>query len=165
MILLLFAPISGTYIWMNYQKKTIKREVKENIISKLQKSDLVQLTFNHDNISVHWENDHEFEYEGRMYDIVDISIEENTITYWCWIDHEETALNNQLNEILTIALLGNKDRNNKAEMLNNFLKALPLITFNEQALTFDQSRGLSTYTPELLIDNILSVPSPPPDLC
>ena len=128
-LLLLFclvAPVVATFTFLQYQKMQVKREVKWKMITGIDKNELVLLKFTNEETQteLRWEHSKEFEYKGQMYDIVETSIQEGTIYYWCWLDDEETKLNKQLEE-LVYNVLGNKpQRQEKKNQLAEFFKKL-----------------------------------------
>ena len=98
----LLAPIAGLYVWLRYEKKLVKEEVKQAILGGLEKDQLVCLTFSVDEVErmIEWENDYEFEYRGEMYDVVETEYSDNSISYWCWHDSKETRLKDQIEDLL-----------------------------------------------------------------
>jgi hypothetical protein len=104
-ILLLFsllAPVAGLYLWLRYEKKQVKEEVKQAILSGLEKDQLVCLTFPVEEVErmIEWENEYEFEYRGEMYDVVETEYSGIMISYWCWHDSKETRLKDQIEDLL-----------------------------------------------------------------
>ncbi|MDZ7846951.1 MAG: hypothetical protein U5L96_09340 [Owenweeksia sp.] len=128
-ILLLFclvAPVVATFTFLRYQKSQVRREVKWKMIAGLDKEELVLLKFTEEEsqTELRWEHSKEFEYKGQMYDIVEKSIQGDTIYYWCWWDHEETKLNKQLDGLLANVLGNNPQRQEKKSQLADFFKKL-----------------------------------------
>ena len=80
------------------KKNAIRKTIRENLIHNLTDSDLVVLTFTKANAQkeLHWEHQDEFEYRGKMYDVVRYKEEGNLIHYWCWPDEPESNLNQKL---------------------------------------------------------------------
>lgn len=122
----LIAPVVATFTFLQYQKKQVKREVKWKMIVGIDKDELVFLKFTNEEIQteLRWEHSKEFEYNGQMYDIVEKSIQVDTIYYWCWWDHEETKLNKQLDGLLAKVLGNNPQRQEKKSQLADFFKKL-----------------------------------------
>lgn len=102
----LIGPYIGISLYLKHEKKMLKREIKHKIIEGIDRSELVELTFtlNEAVEKLRWEHSKEFEYNGEMYDVVEMEEKSGTITYWCWWDHKETSLNKQLNGLLAKAL-------------------------------------------------------------
>lgn len=122
----LLAPILITYFFLQFQKKQVKREVKWEMIAGLDKEELVllKLTEAETQSELRWENSKEFEYKDEMYDIVDMKVKGDTIYYWCWWDHKETKLNNQLDGLLAKVLGNNPHRQETENQLTDFFKKL-----------------------------------------
>lgn len=97
----LLVPLTGTYLWLYCEKAAVKQQVKQKILGGIDKEELISLTFKTKETTkiLHWEHAREFEYQGRMYDVVETIEKGDSITYWCWPDHEETQLNRLRNEM------------------------------------------------------------------
>ncbi|GAA4300029.1 hypothetical protein [Aestuariibaculum suncheonense] len=122
----LIGPLAITYLLLQFQKKQIRREVKQQMIAGIDKNDLVLLTFTQEeaNKKLRWEHSKEFEFENNMYDVVIQESNGNTISFWCWLDHEETQLNKTLKTLFTLALHDHKQHRHQQENLLLFFKTL-----------------------------------------
>lgn len=100
-LLILVLPTVVTYTYFQYRRKEIKREVKLQL-ANLNFDDLVLLRFsNHElDAKVRWKHSKEFEFEGKMFDIIQLKKSKDSISFWCWLDKQETELNNKLNTLL-----------------------------------------------------------------
>lgn len=123
---LLFAPATSTFIWLQHKKYLIKYEVKEQIIKGLDKSELSLLRFTDWELEnkLDWEDDHEFEYKGMMYDIVEKKKQGNITLIWCWADKEETEINKSIKSIADNLLGNDKESQQRQASLVHFLKTL-----------------------------------------
>jgi hypothetical protein len=128
LLLCLIAPFLGSVLWVKHQKHLVKKSVKKEIIAGIDREDLVQLTFSATQLKtdLNWKHSKEFEYLGKMYDIVEQSASGDSTTYWCWLDKEETELNNQLDRLLAIAWNKNDQQHNQQNHLSAFVKSLCL---------------------------------------
>lgn len=166
LIALLVVPTLSTVLWLSYQKKEVKRMVKNEIISDLSSEELVELTFEVKLAfkELEWENKHEFQYKGKMYDIVSQEIIGNKITYYCWLDKEETALNAKLDNLLELALSGNQSKKSKEYQLEIFLKSMiyqiTVVTSNN----FKTSKDIDICYIDSFDNIYLNVSSPPPEV-
>ncbi|MBK8702676.1 MAG: hypothetical protein IPN33_03045 [Saprospiraceae bacterium] len=126
LLLCLWAPFVGTYSWLKYEKKQVKREIKKKIIAGLDKSDLalVKVSTLTSKTALHWKHAHEFEYQGQMYDVVEIQHVGDSTYYWCWWDAEETHLNRQLNQLVANALGNNPQHKETQNRLIRFVQHL-----------------------------------------
>jgi len=94
-------PIARNLTWLHYRKAVVKKETQRQIDEGMDKSKLVVLKFSKEETKtkLRWEHANEFEYNHKMYDIVEIKTVGDTVYYRCWYDHEETVLNRQLEEL------------------------------------------------------------------
>jgi len=115
-----------TYLYLNHQKKQLKREVKWKIIEGIDKSELVLIQLNKSEAKekLDWEHSKEFEYLGEMYDVVEFEETSDSVKYWCWWDYEETALNQNLAQVLNNLLGNDPDKKEKEEKLITFYQSL-----------------------------------------
>ena len=125
-LLALLAPAAVTYLWFNFQKAMVKHEVKRKMISGISNDDLVllKLTKEQSITLLRWEHSKEFEYNDQMYDVVKQEQKDDTIYYWCWLDHEETKLNKQLTKLINKSLNSDPQRKEKTERLFSFYRSL-----------------------------------------
>ena len=111
-ILLLAAPFTLPFILLNYQKNKVKHEVKEKIISGMDRKDLVLLTFSVEEIDavVSWHHPGEFEFQGEMYDIVEKRHTSDSISYWCWHDEKEKNIDRKLENLVAKTLMNDPQK-------------------------------------------------------
>lgn len=122
----LIAPITGTYIWLKYEKKRTRHEVKSKMMERLDENDLVLLKFStvDKELKLNWEHSNEFEYKGQMYDIVETKISGDTTYYTCWWDNDETKLNKKLTNLVSDVLGKNQQNKENNKRLIQFFKSL-----------------------------------------
>lgn len=100
----------------------IKKDVKQKLIA-VSRQQLVKLAFTQKEelTRLKWHDEKEFEWNGEMYDVVETQVNGDTTFYLCWWDHEETALNKKLDELVADALgHSTKHRQNKNRLLELF---------------------------------------------
>ncbi len=126
LILSLAVPFGGSFIVLQFQKQLIKKEIKNRIISGMDRNDLVVLKFtkSESENKLKWEESKEFEYGGEMYDVVESESNGDTITYWCWLDRAETKLNRQLNDLSARAAEQNPWNKENLRRITTFLQSL-----------------------------------------
>ena len=166
-LLCLITPFASTYVFLKLQKKQIKKEIKWKMIAGLDKDELVLLKFTKEEaqIKLRWEHSKEFEYNGEMYDIAQKSTQGDSIFYWCWWDHKETKLNQQLNVLIAFVLGNNQQRKNNLEQLANFYKSLFYEQFpSKWDLTALQSIKTIKHYKFNFQGISLSPPVPPPEV-
>ena len=126
-ILLIFTLVgsySGTYLWLRIQKKKVKREVKI-ALATINKEKLVTLIFSENKVEkLDWKNPHEFQHEGRMYDVIEVSYQKGKAIYTCWLDKEETRLNNKLKTLVNRIFSSELPVKKSSEKVFSFFKQL-----------------------------------------
>jgi len=163
----LLLPSAGYMLWYSTNKSMIRKQIKTRMKTQLDLNQLVYLSFSKQELQskLRWEHEHEFEYNNQMYDIIHSESCEDSVEFWCWLDHEETRLKQQLDEWTRGALEGDPCRNQVEHQLKQFLKnmVMPASPEPEQS-TADRMRcalpGFSSYT-----DCCAMQPDPPPPRC
>ena len=166
LLVALLAPLGVAYLYLSSQKKIIKRQVKHQIIAGIDRSDLVflKMSIADSKTKLKWEHAKEFEYKGEMYDIVEKEIEGDSISYWLWWDHKETALNKQLSTLLAGLRQDEKGKQKHRQLFISLLK----FNFLETEQTFEVEPYISHskrfFCPYLLASYHIfqAIPSPPP---
>lgn len=159
-------PIVTAYFIVQHKKSILKKEIKHQIISGIDKSDLVLLKFSiqESQTKLKWKHGKEFEFRNQMYDIVDTETKGDSISFWCWWDHKETKLEKRLKSILAFMLDNNPDNKKNQQRFLNFYKSL-----------FHQTNEERNYTKEFIAKNNFSYiinysslssspPTPPPNI-
>lgn len=95
------------------------------MIAEINPDALVLLKFSKKEIptKLRWEHSKEFEYDGQMYDIVDVKVKGDSIFYRCWWDHEETALNKKLKKLVALAFDKHKSNRDSQTHLYVYLRS------------------------------------------
>lgn len=164
LIISLFFPLGGSFIFLQIQRQLIKKEIKHRIIEGIDKDELVVLRFTRTESEekLRWKESREFEYGGEMYDIVDSESGGDTVTYWCWWDRAETKLNKHLNEQASRTSEHNPWNQENLKRITTFLQSLDSpsrFNFN----LFADSRYCLVPAPEVIYaSNCISPPIPPP---
>ncbi len=160
----LFAPVAATFVYLQYQKKQIKREVKWNMIAGIDRDELVLLTFSKEETEteLRWKHSREFEYKGEMYDIVEKTVGRDSVSYWCWWDHEETALNRQLDGLLARVMGQNPERQKNQAQLSQFFKNLYFQEVQEESVEMESLDKTTFFYANRFQSIGLSPPIPPP---
>ncbi|MEZ4787968.1 MAG: hypothetical protein R2790_08845 [Flavobacterium haoranii] len=138
LFIVLLLPAVVTFSWLQHRKYVVKKEVKQTIIAGIDKKELQILKFHHQEVNqkVEWEHSKEFEFNGKMYDIVKKEIINDSIRFFCWLDEEETELNRRLKSLLTDLYQNDVPLKLKNDLVLDFYKSLffqnaDLITFNQ----------------------------------
>lgn len=169
LLFILFAPVVTIFLYLQYEKKVVRREVKWKMIAGLDQEELVLLKFSKEQTEteLRWEHSKEFEYNEQMYDIVSTEIKGDSIFYRCWWDHEETALNKRLKKLVVNAF--DQDENKRDAQLNLHLYLRSFFctdVFNWEMIP--SQKVLVVYQdliqPKYFTSLLISPPTPPPKL-
>jgi hypothetical protein len=119
-------PAVVTYTWLEHRKRSVKKEVKWKLIAGIDKKELVYFEFSaHElNTKLRWEHSKEFEYNNQMYDVVVKKKNNGKIQLWCWLDNEETILNQKLQKILVDVFNNDSTSKEKEKLVFSFYKTL-----------------------------------------
>ncbi len=162
----LIAPFTMSFMWLNYEKKMLKKEIKKQLIHGIPKDQLVHLKFTvtESKEVLRWEHSKEFEFNGQMYDVVETVINGDDITYICWPDNQETALNIRLNDLVDKAF-GNSDKKHENEnRLLQFVKSLYIDHDEQQVYVLSYTIHSFTEHRSVPVDRFHSPPVPPPEV-
>ena len=153
-------------MWLHHQKHLVKKEVKRQMISGIDKKDLELLKFSkkETQTKLRWEHSKEFEYKGQMYDIVEKIVKEDSVYYWCWWDHEETKLNKELSSLANNAFRDDPKKQKRQQQLFSYLNSL----FFTPGFTWHSDNSIQYKTPNFYYNEFyksiyITPPSPPPN--
>jgi hypothetical protein len=105
LFLVLCLPLAGLSGWLLLERQLLRHEIKQQLLAGIDRAELVHWAFGPEKqAQLEWEHEGEFEYLGEMYDVVERAQRGDTLHLWCWWDHEETALNRQLQDLVQITL-------------------------------------------------------------
>jgi hypothetical protein len=125
LVLVLVLPIGMSGLYLHWQKYKVRKSVKKVLLQETSLKNLTKLTFKKAEVNslVAWEEEHEFSFNGQMYDVVSTQMDTDSISYWCWPDDKESQLNESLNRLIAKALSNSTERHRKkTEALNIYLK-------------------------------------------
>lgn len=89
----LFYQVFGYLLVFNANELLCKKEIKARIKSGLRKSEKDYFIFSESDFkNLDWKNEKEFEHNGNMYDIIEKSVEGDSVHIACINDKKETAL-------------------------------------------------------------------------
>jgi len=158
-------PFAGTYAWLHFEKRTVKKAIKRKLIAGIDKDELVLLRFSKQDAEtkLHWEHSKEFEYNGEMYDVVTSETCGDSVYYRCWWDHEETRLNKKLARLVEDAFSNHPGRTEKQEQLIDFIKKWYCPAHIALICAYaDPPACLPERSAEVLLSFSVSPPLPPP---
>ncbi len=166
LILCFVTPAVTTFVFLKYQKKQVKREVKRKIIAGIDKEELVLLKFTkkEQQAELKWEHSKEFEYKGEMYDVVETKVIGDTTYYWLWWDHEETKLNKQLSKLVSFTIGNNPKNQENQKRLNKFFKSLYFTEKDKEKESpiFLEVKNNYCFVKNFYHSIFISPPAPPP---
>ncbi len=167
LLLVLLAPLAGTYTWLHYRKAAVRKQVKRELKKHIPKEDLIFFKFSKKDSQekLQWKHSKEFEYQGEMYDVVQKAESGDSITYECWWDHEETRLNMQLAQLVRTAFQSDPISQRQQNRLLFYLH-LPFLSPMEKIAITAPYRIIKIGFIEQLFNpkSCFEVDSPPPQM-
>ena len=144
-----------------FQRKSVSEEFLKNI----DKEDLTCLQFSENEIDhIDWENANEFEFKGKMYDVVTSEKINGIIYFYCWNDQKETALNQKIDDTLEM-LLGtdNEDEDDKEVLAKLYKSFSPTSNASTFVLIEEAQNRIFIYRADFTSLES-DPPSPPPQI-
>ncbi len=166
-MVLFIAPFYGTYLYLSIQQKVIQEAVQRKLEEGIPENELVKLTFSTSEINkvLRWEHEKEFEYNGQMYDVVEVTDVGDSLQYLCWWDKAETATKKNKQDLLHAKIDTSNPAKHFPTTFSDYYKSIYFI-FNPFNGGETPENGpnkpisSSTFTGILLIQSL----SPPPRL-
>lgn len=114
-ILLLFVitfQMVGVFLLFKAKQMEVRQDMKMKIKSGVPDAELTILRFSRDQADgLKWMEDHEFRYEGRMYDVVKTTVDGEIVIYHCIHDEQESKLFSHLDNMVANELAKDKNTN------------------------------------------------------
>lgn len=166
-ILLFLWLIPSLAIWgcLHYQREVWREEVKHQLLAGIDRQELVLLSFSTEEArqQIRWEEDREFEYQGRWYDVVEAQAQGDSLHYWCWLDQEETDLSHKIQQALRSNAHPNPEQATQEEAFLQFLKQLWLASSQASPIAaWRPSHPIRPVVHARLSCHFISPPAPPP---
>lgn len=154
---LLFALLTPPLLvgsWFQLTRHELRREARQLLLAGVEPGELevFEFTVAEAQAVLKWERSDEFEYRGRMYDVVRVEQTGPKVRYWCWPDEGETRLNREL-RALTAQLM--RDAPQPKEQAGHLLTYFKSLFFRDriawQAYIFSEAKSgpetcVSSYT-------------------
>lgn len=137
LLILFIGPILGYFIYLNIQKQLVRENIKAEILGGIELDNLVTFTLDVKEIKskFRWIHEHEFEYQGKFYDVVKTEISGSKVIFHCFPDDKESQLQKEIDKLISQALgKNNKDKKNQQE-LQNLFKLFYTHDFHKNQLT------------------------------
>ena len=164
LIMCLAAPLFTTYGRLQINKFLLKDEIKHRIIAGISPEQLLLLKFHNNELNrkIDWEEENEFQYNRRMFDVVRTKTTADSTFYWCFPDDEETQINRQITKLVD-TFLGNdlQHKENQKRLLTFYLSPYFLSVQYWTFLDNQKDEILFSYNFDLQTCQI-SPPVPPP---
>lgn len=159
-------PVVATYLWLNQERRSVKREVKQEVFSQIDLEDCAQFEFTlEQEQQLDWEHSAEFSYKGQKYDVILKKKTHNgTTIYYCWKDVKESAIDRKIATLVNNALGGNPEKDKQHKSVTQLFKDLPeekLVLRTEPMLPVIKQIGWNYK--QFLRDYNVSVSEPPPE--
>lgn len=121
-------PILATYAWLHLERRSIKREVKQEVLGSIDLEDCVRFEFTHaQEMNLDWEHSAEFSYNNQKYDVILKKRTKSGVTlYYCWKDVKESAIEKKIALLVNQALGGNPAKDKQHKSVTHLVKDLPV---------------------------------------
>jgi len=162
-------PFALTKLVLYWQKKEVRKEVKKRINDGLKDDQLVKLTFFKPDINklLKWTKKDEFDFNGQMYDIVRSWESNDSVTYMCWKDDDESIIKQRLNQLSELEWNKNTTNKRQSERKTDFYKTLicpkPDSTLHKWLFLNKSNQAKIPYDTNVIISFIRLPHSPPPE--
>jgi hypothetical protein len=125
MLFLLIFQAGGFLAVFHVQQKMIRKQIKKQIIAGIPDHELTVFkipanTVDFNSVGLKWVKQHEFIYQGKMYDVVRTRIIDEFTWYYCFEDKNETDLVNRLDNVQN-GLANTTAERNKTTLLTQIL--------------------------------------------
>jgi len=130
-LFLFIAPFYGMFLYLTLQQKNIKQNVNKKIEKGIPHNELVQLSFSKKEIHeiLRWEHEKEFEFQGQMYDVVEITKSRDSITYLCWWDKAETISKKNMQKLLHAGINKSNPVEHLPSSFSDYYKSIYLVIY------------------------------------
>lgn len=159
-------PALSVYFFLLAEKENIKNLTHEKLFSEKKSTNWIKIELSEKEAHqlIEWENDHEFEYNHIMYDVVKKEKSGSHLIFWCYQDVEESFVNEQLEELFSYLTGGHSTRPETQHLLKEIFKKLYCSIPKEDKI-FVHAVALSSRPFQHIYCSEFSteVPTPPPN--
>ncbi len=168
-ILLLFLMLfqtAGHLFVFKIQQHQIRREMKQRIKAGVPEAELVLFKFlaGNPDLAVQRVEEHEFRYQGKMYDLVREASHGDTTWYHCISDAKETQLFANLEDLVKKELAGNPQHRKQIDELLRLSGALYCCHKTEDFFLFPNEQNVAPFMASSLKTWYLPPSTPPPEV-
>ena len=87
-------PVGFGFLFLNQQKREIRKSVKQFIYQELDSNQITTVKLpKNERKRLEWHHQDEFELDGRMFDVLDSILMNDSIVYHCFWDRKESEVN------------------------------------------------------------------------
>ncbi len=128
LIICLFGPFAGYYLYLQLEKQELRAAVKKQITAGIDDAHLVKFEVFPEELKTRfkWKHADEFEYKGLLYDIVRKKILHGKIILWCWQDDDESRLNDEIEKLIARSLDHHQQDKENQQQLQKLFKLVYL---------------------------------------
>lgn len=159
-------PLFATYAWLRFERKCIKREVKQEILGKIALKDCSRFEFTYQQeVNLDWEHSAEFSIKGQKYDVIlKKKTASGTTIYYCWKDVKESAIDKEITSVVNDFLGGNPAKDKQHKSVTHLAKDLPVEepTYIFEVISVENFLKGGNYNRKPQV-SYLNVSVPPPD--
>lgn len=167
LLLAVSSPVMLSFLSYKLQLRSIKRQVKNELIFSTPREELVSFCFDMTGPefqSLRWEHSQEFEYDEKMFDIVEGDTNGNIVNYICFPDKQETELNFKFKNMLNERYSDNIPFKNNQKLVSIYIKSLfPPETHFVEIHFFEEVEKKYLFFPENIPYVFLEHSTPPPE--
>lgn len=170
LILILLLPLMEL-VGLRIEIKSIKKAIKKELLTQLDLSQTTTLRFSRKDLKrrndiVFHTQDNEIEIDGKMYDIISVVSNSDSLIYTCYPDHKESELKRKMYASLANLFTQNPNQAESTKSLFLFLKNLIFEEIESiQFFKFTFNEAISHIKYIALIHNgHFLLDSPPPEL-
>jgi hypothetical protein len=160
-------PYMSSQTWLLLRRIAVKHRMQREVLLATEREGLVHLSFTRKAAKqqLRWEHNREFEYGGKMFDVVETEVSDGMVHYWCIADEEETSLNGLLEELLAFATATDQAHHPGGNASIDFYAALFLQVIDEARFVAEASEPEYGFEQTTGFFRFLQSPdTPPPDL-
>ena len=102
LLIILLLKMGGFYAILSYERHEIREKVEQKLLNSLDKSELICIVANAENLSkIEWQRpEKEFSFERNLYDVVYKENAFGVTHYYCLSDKDETKLEAKIDKLL-----------------------------------------------------------------
>ena len=158
--------ITGAYLVFRFQQIELKNEMRNYLSLHPDDPSITTIEYAINSPlqnDLKWEDDHEFKYQGQMYDVISRKIAHDKIVIKCIADKKETNLLKNFEQIMKRQSRGSKNRTLALQqLLNNLFEPVSSTVLSGPVV--NNTFSYLNYTSPLS-DNISEILTPPPKDC